>query len=186
MYASVIVDSCSYFRLAQSISPLLKTPFCDNKFVLGVIKDLHEEYKKNPTLKNKFGWVSQPEYVQNRQRCFKFSKDELVDINNAFYFIRETARDEGLTTSKVDNRALAHAYVMGFPIVSDDVDLLTLAKIFEIKTYTSLQLLKILLDCGHIDMVQIRAIAAYWIYQNDTPASYAKDFKKLFNEPAPR
>ena len=67
--------------MVQSISPLLKRPFRDNKFALGVIKDLHEEYKKNPTLRNKFGWVSLPEYVQNRQRCFKFSKDELVEIN---------------------------------------------------------------------------------------------------------
>lgn len=186
MSATVIVDTCSYLRLAQSISPFLKVPFCDKKYILGVIKDLHDEYKKNPKLKNKFGWVEQAEYVKNRQRCFKIHSEKQIEINNAYYFIKETAREERLTTGKVDVTALAHAYILELPIVSDDEDLLALAKIYDITTYTSLKLMKILFDCGHLDIEQVRAIASYWIYQNDTPASYRKDYRKLFNEEAPR
>ncbi len=48
MITTILVDSCSYFRLAQSIHPLLKTPFCEEKHVLGVIKELNQEYKQNP------------------------------------------------------------------------------------------------------------------------------------------
>ena len=58
---NVILDSCSYFRLAQSIRPLLKNEFGKEKYCLGVIKELEEEYEKNPTLKHKFFWVNQNE-----------------------------------------------------------------------------------------------------------------------------
>jgi len=51
---NIIVDSCSYFRLAQSIQPLLKKQFGKEKRCLGVIKELDKEYERNPTLKNKF------------------------------------------------------------------------------------------------------------------------------------
>jgi len=183
--ATVLVDTCSYFRLAQSINPLLKTPFCEEGYILGVIKNLHEEYKQSPRLKSKFGWVDQLEYVKNRQGCFRISRDDQAEISNTFYFIRDTARDEKLTTGKVDIQALAHAYILEIPIISDDTDLLALAKIHEIKTYNSLNFLKKLLDCGHIDMDMVKAIASYWSYQNDTPASYRKDFEKLFKETAP-
>ncbi len=186
MYASMVVDTCSYLRLAQSIVPLLKEPFCENSFALGVIKDLYDEYKKSPTLKNKFGWVDQDEYVKNRQRCFKISRDQKTDISNAFFFIRETVREERLTTGRIDIIALAHAYILEFPIVTDDKDLLILAKEYEVEALNTLKLLKKLLDCNHIDLAMIRAIAEYWIHLNDTPASYRKDYKKLFEEDAPR
>jgi hypothetical protein len=160
-------------------------PFCEEPYVLGVIKELHQEYKKSPTLRNKFGWVDNEEYSKNRQACFKISKDQAADINIAFYIIRDTARDEKLTTGKVDITALSYAHTLEIPIVTDDKDLLKLAKLFEIKTYKSLELLKLLFDCGHIDIEKVRAIASYWIYLKDTPASYKKDYKMLFNEAPP-
>ncbi len=55
---NIIVDSCSYFRLAQNIRPLLKKPFGSKKYCLGVIEELDKEYEK-PNPKNKFFWVSQ-------------------------------------------------------------------------------------------------------------------------------
>jgi len=52
MKSTILVDTCSYFRLAQSINPLLKKPFCEEKHVLSVIKELNLEYNKNPSLKH--------------------------------------------------------------------------------------------------------------------------------------
>jgi len=83
MKATILVDSCSYFRLAQSIHPLLKTPFCEEKHVLGVIKELNIEYNKNPSLKHKFFWVTQPEYAENRKQCFQFNYKYAKDY---FYY----------------------------------------------------------------------------------------------------
>ncbi len=48
MKPTILVDTCSYFRLAQSINPLLKKPFCEEKHVLGVIKELNLEYSQQP------------------------------------------------------------------------------------------------------------------------------------------
>ena len=43
---NIIVDSCSYFRLAQSIKPLLKISFGREKHCLGVIDELDKEYER--------------------------------------------------------------------------------------------------------------------------------------------
>ncbi|HHB77446.1 MAG TPA: DNA-binding protein [Desulfobulbus sp.] len=185
MSCSILVDSCSYFRLAQSINPLLKTPFCEEKYTLGVIKELNQEHDRNPTLQHKFYWVDQAEYRENRQRCFSLNTEQKSDIKTACYFIRETGRELGLGASPVDIKALAYCHVLNIPIVSDDADMLTLAKEYELQTYTSLELLRLLLDCAAIDMKTVRTIASYWIYQNDTPKSYKQDYTSLFSEPAP-
>ena len=108
------------------------------------------------------------------------------EINHAFFFIREFARDEKIGVSEVDIKALSYAYVLKIPVVTDDDDMLVVAREFEISTLKTLDLMRLMLDAGVVTMEQIRAIAAYWIYQNDTPKSYGKDFKKIFSESPPR
>ena len=183
---NIIVDSCSYFRLAQSIRPLLKEPFGKKGHCLGVIEELDKEYEKNPTLKQKFFWVSQKEYAENRKKCFAPTRDQQAEINNTFFFIREFARDEKLGVGEVDLRGLAYADVLRIPIVTDDSDMLEVAKEFGIKTYKTLEIMKLMLDSDFLTLKQIRAIASYWIYQNDTPKSFRKDFRRLFREIPPK
>ena len=183
---NIILDSCSYFRLAQSIRPLLKNQFGNEKHCLGVIKELDDEYEKNPTLKHKFYWVNQKEYTDNRRKCFAPTMSQRAEINHAFFFIREFARDNKLGVSRVDILGLSYAYVLKIPMVTDDEDMLEVAKEFGISTSKTLEILKLILDSGFVTMDQIRAIASYWIYQNDTPKSYRKDFKKIFSEDPPR
>src|SRR4030042_3665385 len=179
---NIIVDSCSYFRLAQSIHPLLKMAFGREKYCLGVIEELDKEYAKSPTLKNRFFWVNQPEYSDNRQGCFYISPKEHSEINHAFFFIRDFVRDCRLSASEVDIIALSYAYVMKIPVVTDDSDMLEVAKEFEIKTYKTLEILKLMMDSGFLKMEQIRSIVSYWAYQNDKPRSFGKDFKRIFSE----
>ena len=183
---NIIVDSCSYFRLAQSIHPLLKKPFGKEKHCLGVIKELDEEYQKNPSLKHKFYWVNENEFASNRNRCFALTTPEKSKINHAFFFIREFARDEQIGVSEVDIKALSYAYVLKMPLVTDDDDMLVVANEFEISTLKTLDLMKVMLDAEVVTMKQVRAIAAYWIYQNDAPKSYRKDFRTIFLEDPPR
>lgn len=182
---NIILDSCTYFRLAQSIRPLLKSAFGQEKYCLGVIKELDKEYEKNPTLKNKFFWVSQREYGDNRKDCFSPSPRQRSEINHAFFFIRESAREGQLSVSEVDVRGLAYAYVLKMPIVTDDSEMLEVAKEFEIKTFKTLELMKLMVDSGFVEMKQIKPIVSYWIYQNDTPKSFLKDFKRIFSEDPP-
>ena len=185
MSCSILIDSCSYFRLANSLHPLLKTPFCEDGHSLGVIKELQEEYKKNSSLKHKFFWVDQAEYAENRKRCFTLSSDQKTDINNAFYFLRETVRDLQLGASRIDIICLAHAYVLEIPIVTDDSGLLALAREYDVTAYKTLELLNIMYECDHITIEQVRAIASDWQYLKDKPKSYKKDYKRLFGEPIP-
>lgn len=183
---NIIVDSCSYFRLAQSIRPLLKSRFGKEKHCLGVIEELDKEYEKNPTLKHKFFWVNQKEYADNRKKCFSLTRNQRSKINHAFFFIRDFARSSQFSVSEVDIIALSYAYVMKIPVVTDDSDMLEVAKEFKISYYKTLELLKLMLDSDFVVMKQVRSIASYWVYQNDTPKSYRQDFKKIFSEEPPR
>ena len=183
---NIVVDSCSYFRLAKSIRPLLKNPFGKEKNCLGVIEELDKEYEKNPTLKRKFFWVNEREYADNRKRCFSLTPNQRSAINHAFYFIRESARESHLGVSEVDIIALSYAYVLKIPVVTDDSDMLEIAKEYHITTYKTLELLKIMLNAGLVKMKQIRSIASFWVYLNDTPKSYRRDYKKIFSEEPPK
>jgi hypothetical protein len=90
------------------------------------------------------------------------------------------------TVSRVDVTVLAHAYVLGLPVVTDDTDMLVLAKDFEIKTFKTLDLLKLMLDCGHINIAKVREIAGYLSFQNDRPKEFKADYKRLFKEEFPQ
>ena len=76
--------------------------------------------------------------------------------------------------------------MLKIPVVTDDSDMLDVAKEFEILTYKTLEVMKLMHNNGLLAMKQIRSIASYWIYQNDTPKSYRKDFKRIFSEEPPR
>jgi len=84
----VLVDSNAYFRLAQSLHPLLKTKIGKSNYRLGVIEALDREYKQSSRLQNKFYWVTQPKYSENRADCFDVNRDQKTAINHAFYFLR--------------------------------------------------------------------------------------------------
>jgi len=100
--------------------------------------------------------------------------------------MKNHATDSYPGASKVDIIALAHAYVLDIPIVTDDSDMLALAQDFNIKTLKTLELLKLMLDCCYIDMAVVRKIASYWIYEDDRPKSFSADYRKLFKEQPPK
>lgn len=183
--SKILVDTNAYFRLAQSIRPLLKAEFGEPAYCLYVIKELQDEYNKSPRLRNKFPWVNDPEYAENRSHRLQVSRQEKKDIGQAFDFIFDHKRTEYPTVSRVDVTVLAHAYVLGLPVVTDDMDMLALAKDFEIITFKTFDLLKLMLECGHIDMVKVREIAEYLLYQNDRPKEFKADYKRLFKEELP-
>jgi predicted nuclease of predicted toxin-antitoxin system len=184
--SKILIDSNVYFRLAESIHPLLKVEFGKERYCLYVIKELQAEYEKNPRLKNTFYWVNEPEYKKNRTFKLNISRKNQQEIAQVFDFIKNHAKDSHPSLSRVDITALAHAYVLDIPIVTDDSDMLDLAVEFNIKALKTLELLKLMLDCRRIDITIVRKIAAYWNYGDDKPKSFASDYKKLFKEPPPR
>lgn len=184
--SKILVDTNAYFRLAQSIRPLLKTEFGEPPYCLYVIKELQDEYSRSSRLRNKFPWVNDPEYAENRSHRLQLSRQDKNEIGQAFDFIFDHKRTAYPTVSRVDVTVLAHAYVLGVPVVTDDTDMLALAKDFGITTFKTLDLLKLMLECGHVDMVKVREVAGYLSYQNDRPKEFKNDYKKLFKEELPK
>lgn len=182
----ILVDTNVYFKLAQSIHPLLKKEFGAEQYCLYVVKELQQEFDKNPRLRNKYPWVNNSEYSENRSCRLQISRKEVKEIRAVFAFIFDHARTAYPGVSRVDVTILAHAYVLGVPVVTDDGDMLSLAQDFEVSTLRTLDLLKLMLDCDHIDMPKIREIAEYLSYINDKPREYRRDYKRLFGEDPPQ
>jgi len=55
-----------------------------------------------------------------------------------------------------------------------------LAKAFDAQVMPTLELLKIMLDCGHTDMTTINGLIEYWKYFADMPANFRADYQRLF------
>lgn len=182
----ILLDTNAYFRLAQSIHPLLNAQFGKDNYNLYVLKELQDEYEKNSRLTNQFSWVNDPEYVQNRSQRFTVTNDEKNEIKRAFDFILDYVRNVHPGVSRVDALCLAYGEQLRIPVVTDDDEMRQAAGDYEIKTLKTLELLKLMLDCGHIDMTKVRAIAAYWMYMKDTPKAFKADYKRLFGEEPPR
>jgi len=184
--SEILVDSNSYFRLAQSIHPLLKCEFGKPRYCLYVTKELQEEYDRSPRLNNSFHWVNSPEYKENRFGQLIISRKKSKDIEHTYQFILSFVRSAFPGVSRIDVRGLTYAKVLGIAIVTDDGDMLDVAKVFSIRTLTTLELLKLMLDCKHIDISKVREIASYWEYLNDKPKLFEQQYKKLFNEAPPK
>jgi predicted nuclease of predicted toxin-antitoxin system len=181
----ILIDSNSYFRLAQNIHPLLSSPFGEEQFTLYVHRDLMSEFKRQPRLQTRFHWVSGSAYVQNRSRTLFLSKLQQEEIEQVFGYMWAHVQDEGLGPSPVDTRILATASALTLHVVTDDADMLELAAMYGVHAMTSLELMKLMMEADHIDMEKVRQIVAQWIYDNDTPANFEKNYRELFGEKPP-
>lgn len=183
-----LLDTNAYFRLAQSIRPLLNAPFGAQKYSLFVLKELQKEYEKSPRLKSSFLWVNDPGYAENRANRLQVTREQTVEIRRAYDFILDYVRNVHPGVSRVDVLCLAHAEQLGIgiPVVTDDEEMRVAARDYGTMTMKTLELLKLMLDCGHITMEKIREISGYWVYLNDTPKDFRKDFQSIFAEEAPR
>jgi hypothetical protein len=182
----ILIDSNVYFRLAQTLHPLLNSTFGEKRCCLFIIKQLQAEYDKSLRLKNTFPWVNDPEYVENRSNVLEVTKEEKIYIIRAYDFILDFVRNVYPGVSKVDVCCLAHAEQLGIPVVTDDGDMRTVAENYKIRTYKTIELLKLMLDCGYIDMDKIRNIARYWKSHHDLPGDFFSDYKRLFGELPPK
>jgi predicted nucleic acid-binding protein len=182
----ILVDSNAYFRLAKSIRPLLGAPFGSQEYCLFVLKELQLEYDRSPRLKDVFHWVNEPEYKENRAYVLEISKEEKPEIKRAYEFILDYVRNVHPGVSKVDVLCLAHAEQLGIPVVTDDEEMREAAGDYGIKTLNTLELLRLMLDAGHIDMPKVREIVGYLAYQRDMPKKILKDYKRIFAEDPPK
>ncbi len=183
--SKMLLDSNSYFRLAKNIHPLLFEPFGEENSCLYVLPELEREYAREPRLQDKFPWVDEPKYRDNRDKRLNLSKKQRNELPTIFDFMWDHVQTELPGPSRVDVTVLSYAYVLGIPVVTDDDDMIQLAETFEVTVWKTLDLLKLMVDCGHIDMSKVRGIVAYWSYVNDYPKDFTADYRRLFGESPP-
>ncbi len=176
----ILLDTNSYLRLAQSIHPLLFREFGPNACCLYVLKELDDELNASSRLQTKFGWASDAEYRENRRYRLTVSRQQRKEIENAISFIWDHVQTEQSGPSRIDVVHLAHAYVLGIPLVSDDRDLLAVARDFAIEHMKSVELLRLMVDCAHVDLQKVKAIVEFWRYWKDTPCDLEEDISRLF------
>ena len=182
--SKIQVDTNTYLRLAQSIDPLLYVPFGTSDYCLYVIPEMNVELR-SWHLRTKFPWVDQADFVEGRQRFPNLSRQEKKLIEDTFQFVWDYVVSELPGPSKVDARYVAYALELDIPVVTDDEDMIDLAKQFGARVLRSLELLKLMLDQNHIELAKVRAIVAYWRHIGDTPGQLAKRYRRLFGEDPP-
>lgn len=183
--SKILLDSNSYFRLAKSIHPLLFQPFGSSNYCLYVLPELEHEYDRQPRLHSKFPWVSDPEYKSNRCRNISLSRKQRRELEIAIGVVWDYSTSEMPGPSRVDVTVLSYGYVLGIPIVTDDLDLKKLSSEFSVIAWSTLELLKLMLDCDYIDQGRVRATVGYWRYIDDPPANLGAEYGSLFGESLP-
>lgn len=182
----LLVDTCSYFRLAQNIHPLLAATFGRADYTLYAHAALKEEFERKSRLQTKFDWFSQRTYAENRSRPLQIGRKESESIDATHRFVWSRVVQEYLKPSPVDVRILATAMDLGLTMVTDDQDLLALAKDYEVTTMTSVELLRLMLNEKHITMDKVKQVVSQWLYDRDMPANFQADYRRLFGEAPPK
>lgn len=179
--SKILVDTNAYLRLAKTIRPLLFVPFGDNEYCLYILPELNEELASRK-LQSKFPWVDEEEFAENRRHFPTIGRKQKRSIEQTFEYIWDYVQTDLPGPSRVDAWYIAYALELGVPVVTDDQDMTDLAKAFEAEVMPTLELLKIMLDCGHTDMKTINGLVEYWKYFSDMPANFKSDFQRLFGD----
>ena len=182
----ILVDTNAYFRLAQSLHPLLSVPFGKENNCLYVLPELEKEWKYQPRLKTKFCWVMDEQYIENRKGKILISKEQKSDIERAFEFMKPMALSIDRTPSDVDIRYCAYGYVLKYPVVTDDRGMTELGNLYDVNMMSTLRLLSLMKNAEHITMGKIEEIAEFIDYSHDIPANFFNEYKSLFCKDAPR
>ena len=177
--SKILVDTNTYLRLAKSIHPLLTVPFGEDEYCLYILQELNIELEGRK-LQSKFPWVEDKEFLENRKKFPSIGRKQKKSIENAYGYVWDHVQTELPGPSRVDAWYIAYAIELRVPIVTDDQDMTELAGVFEVQAMPTLELLKIMLDCGHTDMKTIEGIVAYWGYLSDLPGNCKSDFRRLF------
>lgn len=176
----LLIDTCSYFRLAKEIHPLLNNPFGKTNKIILISRKLEFEYSLNSRLKNKFPWFITQDYVKNRSNVVSLTQNNIDDIDELMKYLKFCANENNFTVSDVDVYNIAVSSVLDITLISDDVILCELAAEFQVKTLKSLEVLKEMLDCGFITKDKVVSIVEYWINLPDKPYDLKSDLHRLF------
>ena len=189
----VLLDTNAYLRLAKRVKPMLGVKFGQKEYILTILRDVENEVQRNPTLSFKYPWFDNPDIAQERlSKGVRLSKDEKAQINAATSVLRESVLSEAIkyTTqgrsppSPTDCRMLAFGQIRPAIVVTDDLGMHQLAKIFEIPIWHGYELLNKMRSAKLINTELIREIYAALEINDDLPRTWQEVrhtvFRKIF------
>ena len=114
----ILLDSTSYFRLADNLYPLLSREFGKGtKYKFTILGGTMYEYYYNPKLQTKFEWICNDRHKEDRYKLkLKLKKPLKKEINNTKQIMMETCIEQKLDCSNFDTHCLATAYELAIPI----------------------------------------------------------------------
>jgi hypothetical protein len=179
----VLLDSNAYFRLGNSIHPLLQQVFGSSPiYSLHVLAELDDEYATNIRLRHKFEWVSQTEYRNDRKaKRYELRAEDRSRANKAFSFLLAYADEQKINLSREDLKALAAGHVKGIPVVTDDGGMTHVAEANGVECWSTIKLLRLMVMAGRVDMDKVTEILEYWDYEKDLPMQPGR-LRQLFRE----
>lgn len=191
----VLLDTNAYLRLAKRIRPMLGVEFGAKKYVLVVLKDVEDEVHRSATLKFKFPWFDEQLLAEERLATrLRLTAEEKEAIRVATGVLRASVLDDpsrfmaggGSPPSPVDCHVLAHGYVKGCLITTDDLSMHRLADDFGIRVWHGHELLKALLHAKAVDTKLVKEIFDALDANGDLPASWRAarhvKFPKIFGK----
>ena len=186
----VLLDSNAYFRLGNSIRPLLQQSFGSApQYTLYVLAELDDEYATSARLKSKFNWVSESEYrTDRRARRYELRGNDRASALTAFSFLMAYGDEHQINLSREDLKALAVGFVKDIPVVTDDGGMTRVAEANGIECWSTIKLLRVMVISGRIEMDTVNEILEYWTYEKDLPMPAGKLrqlFKEYFNADCP-
>lgn len=120
------------------------------------------------------------EYKENRQHFPSIGTKQKKQIKQTNEYVWEYVQTDIPGPSRTDALYIAHSIELQIPVVTDDQDMKELAISFDTEAMSTLELLRIMLDSGHIKMKAITSLCSYWRYIGDIPANLDADFARLF------
>ncbi|MFC3282109.1 DNA-binding protein [Litchfieldella rifensis] len=179
--SKILVDTNTYLRLARAIRPLLFLEFGEARYCLYILPELNGELSVRRLI-SKFPWVGDEEYVENRQYSPKVAKKKRKEVDNTFEFVWDYVVSDLPGPSRVDALYVTWAVELSIPVVTDDKDMTLLAEVFGARVMPTLEILRLMLDCGHVSLKTVSGLVDYWRYIDDRPANFHADLKKFFPE----
>lgn len=178
----ILLDSNTYFRLADNLYPLLSRKFGKNPvYKLCILSGTLGEYYYQKKLQSKFDWVENQKHIDDRKHNKLLLPEKVKEsLKENINFLLSDSNSRGLGCSRFDIECLATALELSILLVTDDMDLYNFSSDYEVKCISTLQLLKLMLDAGRISLQEIQDTVYMWDYMDDLPGNFHADFKRLF------
>jgi hypothetical protein len=181
----LLLDTCSYLRLAKRIRPLLGVRFGQKNYVLTILQDVEKEVQGNQHLKNKFPWFDMSEIAHERlSKLVRLSADNKAELEAATSILRAdvvaNVTHYKNPPSPVDCRVLAFGQIREAIVITDDLAIHQLAEKFGLPVMHGHELLKKMLAAKKITNELVREIYSALETNGDLPKKWEIDKEAVF------